>query len=222
MRTRLVPKLRDTPSPHLPQRPPPPELQFLFLSCLVDMADSKAPSDGACPVDHKAREAWLAQSRAAAAAGAPPPTLPHPMPPAPAQTTAPAKTWSQTFASYIPFSSSSSSSSQQQQPALRSGAAAGPDADLGTHRVVSSIPRSSDPDAVTACPQNREAETGRDEETGNWVYPSEKMFFDAMRRKGLGAEAEDMKTVVPIHNAVNERAWKEIIEWERPYFAGTP
>ncbi|CAI4211642.1 unnamed protein product [Parascedosporium putredinis] len=48
------------------------------------------------------------------------------------------------------------------------------------------------------------------------------MFFDAMRRKGLGAEVEDMKTVVPIHNAVNERAWKEIIEWERPYFAGTP
>ena len=26
-----------------------------------------------------------------------------------------------------------------------------------------------------------------------------------------------MKTIVPIHNAVNERAWKEIKEWERPY-----
>lgn len=50
------------------------------------------------------------------------------------------------------------------------------------------------------------------------MYPSEKMFFEAMRRKGFsGAAAADMKTVVPIHNAVNERAWAEILEWERPY-----
>lgn len=44
------------------------------------------------------------------------------------------------------------------------------------------------------------------------------MFFDAMRRKGLTAAQEaDMKTVVPIHNAVNERAWAEIRAWEAPY-----
>lgn len=54
------------------------------------------------------------------------------------------------------------------------------------------------------------------------MYPSEKMFFDAMRRKGHDqVETADMKTVVPIHNAVNERAWKEIKEWERPYTEGT-
>ncbi|KAL2156849.1 hypothetical protein VTH06DRAFT_3065 [Thermothelomyces fergusii] len=38
-----------------------------------------------------------------------------------------------------------------------------------------------------------------------------------MRRKGHRAAAEDMKTVVPIHNAVNERAWAEILKWEAPY-----
>lgn len=43
------------------------------------------------------------------------------------------------------------------------------------------------------------------------------MFFDAMKRKGHETKARDMKTVVPIHNAVNERAWYEIREWERPY-----
>lgn len=53
--------------------------------------------------------------------------------------------------------------------------------------------------------------------SGNWIYPSEKMFFDAMKRKGYASDASDMKTIVPIHNAVNERAWKEIKEWERPY-----
>lgn len=54
-------------------------------------------------------------------------------------------------------------------------------------------------------------------ESGNWIYPSEKMFFEAMKRKGHAAEVADMKTIVPIHNAVNERAWREIKEWERPY-----
>jgi cytochrome c heme-lyase len=45
------------------------------------------------------------------------------------------------------------------------------------------------------------------------------MFFEAMRRKGkLGdAKAADMRMVVPIHNAVNERAWAEIRAWEAPY-----
>ncbi len=44
------------------------------------------------------------------------------------------------------------------------------------------------------------------------------MFFEAMKRKGFdGARVADMRTVVPIHNAVNERAWAEIKAWEAPY-----
>lgn len=35
-----------------------------------------------------------------------------------------------------------------------------------------------------------------------------------MKRKSYDPKKADMKTVVPIHNAVNERAWKEIKEWE--------
>ena len=41
------------------------------------------------------------------------------------------------------------------------------------------------------------------------------MFFEAMKRKAFNPEQADMKTIVPIHNAVNERAWMEIKEWER-------
>lgn len=69
-------------------------------------------------------------------------------------------------------------------------------------------------DGTTAA--NNEKEGGVSE-NGNWIYPSEKMFFEAMKRKGHSGEASDMKTIVPIHNAVNERAWKEIKEWERPW-----
>ena len=88
---------------------------------------------------------------------------------------------------------------------------------LDTGRVVSSIPRSSSP-GPSSCPVNHEVETGSDGASGNWIYPSEKMFFEAMRRKGHeSARVADMKTVVPIHNAVNERAWAEIKTWEAPY-----
>lgn len=70
-------------------------------------------------------------------------------------------------------------------------------------------------------PSNAEIESGADAASGNWVYPSEKMFFEAMKRKGYDAREVDMKTVVPIHNAVNERAWQQIKEWEAPYLAGS-
>ena len=36
----------------------------------------------------------------------------------------------------------------------------------------------------------------------------------AMERKNHNPQTSDMKTIVPIHNAVNERAWGEIIKWE--------
>ncbi|KAH7926295.1 cytochrome c and c1 heme-lyase [Leucogyrophana mollusca] len=64
---------------------------------------------------------------------------------------------------------------------------------LSKEREVSSIPRAED---------------------GNWVYPSEAQFFAAMARKNHNPDAADMKTIVPIHNAVNERAWGEVMKWE--------
>lgn len=68
------------------------------------------------------------------------------------------------------------------------------DVPLPEEREVSSIPR-----------------TGAQ---GNWIYPSQKQFFEAMKRKQWEPEAEVMKAVVPIHNAVNERAWVQILDWE--------
>jgi cytochrome c heme-lyase len=71
-------------------------------------------------------------------------------------------------------------------------------APLETNRTTSSIPTVD--------------ESG---ESKFWIYPSEQMFFDAMRRKNWNPNEVDMKTVVPIHNAVNERAWSQILEWEK-------
>ncbi|KAJ3091608.1 Cytochrome c1 heme lyase [Quaeritorhiza haematococci] len=48
-----------------------------------------------------------------------------------------------------------------------------------------------------------------------WVYPSEQMFYNAMKRKNWSPHERDMHVVVPIHNMVNEQCWKKILEWER-------
>ncbi|PNS13971.1 hypothetical protein CAC42_6484 [Sphaceloma murrayae] len=83
---------------------------------------------------------------------------------------------------------------------------------LDQSREVSTIPRAET--VVSAVPANNEQESGASK-SGNWIYPSEQMFFDAMKRKSYDPRAEDMKSIVPIHNAVNERAWAEIKKWEQ-------
>jgi hypothetical protein len=48
-----------------------------------------------------------------------------------------------------------------------------------------------------------------------WEYPSPQMFFNAMKRKGWEPKEEDMGVIVAIHNAVNERSWRQVFEWEK-------
>ncbi|CAG8467807.1 4563_t:CDS:2 [Ambispora leptoticha] len=82
---------------------------------------------------------------------------------------------------------------------------------LDTTREISSIPRVvSTNDKPVA---NTESESAPEEKS--WVYPSEQMFFNAMKRKNWQPREEDMRVIVPIHNAVNEKAWREILEWEK-------
>jgi cytochrome c heme-lyase len=50
-----------------------------------------------------------------------------------------------------------------------------------------------------------------------WEYPSPQMFYNAMKRKGWEPQEDDMHTIVSIHNAVNETAWEEVMEWERQF-----
>lgn len=52
---------------------------------------------------------------------------------------------------------------------------------------------------------------------GTWVYPSEQMFFNALKRKGKGDDVHegDMSTIVSIHNNMNERAWAQVEHYEK-------
>ncbi|KAI0452952.1 cytochrome c/c1 heme-lyase [Xylaria acuta] len=202
--------------------------------------DTRAKNADGCPVDHGAREVWMQQARAASEATANAP----PNPTAPSTTSAPlSQTSPSSWSSYLPFFSSTTddTSSRQPSPSPQSAVVA-PDASrqLGIDREVSTIPRTSLTPSIPRSggdhaappppppqqqqqqpPANNEQETGADGTTGNWIYPSERMFFEAMKRKGHDPRAADMRTVVPIHNAVNERAWAEIKAWEGPWIQGS-
>ena len=73
--------------------------------------------------------------------------------------------------------------------------AQGQRAQLPTERAISSIPSAEGSDPL-------------------WVYPSQQQFYNAMKRKGYSPQEEEMSAVVAIHNAVNERAWAEVVAWE--------
>lgn len=116
--------------------------------------------------------------------------------------------------------------------------AAGPNR-LSKEREVSSIPRwinpahpNTFPDDIpaTACPaksapvpststtnlnSDLKTTTNSIPKDENWVYPSPMSFYSALERKERDPQAKDMPIVVPIHNAVNERVWEQVLEWEK-------
>ena len=77
---------------------------------------------------------------------------------------------------------------------------------LAVNRVVSTIPKDDSPESVSPAHQPKD--------TDKWVYPSEQQYYNAMRRKGYNPDAADIPAVLFIHNAVNERVWSQLREWE--------
>jgi hypothetical protein len=66
--------------------------------------------------------------------------------------------------------------------------------DLPLSRTESSIPRDS---------------------SAKWEYPSPQQFYNALVRKGWETPEEHVETMVDIHNFLNERAWMEVLKWEK-------
>ncbi|GEM10157.1 cytochrome C1 heme lyase [Rhodotorula toruloides] len=160
--------------------------------------EQQAEQPSACPVDHSTRQSWLAANPAASSS-----TAPHSFPASDPR----AKHLStEREVSTIPrwFPSSSSSSSTSSEPSTS--------ANKDAHSA-SDVP-------PPACPMHEQnvnsaeaAATVPSEQ--NWVYPSPASFYTALQRKERNPRAEDMDVVVPIHNAVNERVWQQILDWER-------
>ncbi|CAH0494092.1 unnamed protein product [Peronospora farinosa] len=52
---------------------------------------------------------------------------------------------------------------------------------------------------------------------GTWLYPSEQMFFNALKRKKKDEDVHegDVRAIVSIHNNMNERAWAQVEHYEK-------
>lgn len=92
-----------------------------------------------------------------------------------------------------PGCSSSSATSVPSEILPDSQRAPGQKTDLNTVGVRSSIPKG---------------------DGGKWMYPSEQRFYNALLKKGWNPEENLISTVVSIHNTVNERCWREILQYE--------
>merc|ERR1719412_1430122 len=81
------------------------------------------------------------------------------------------------------------------------------------------------PDQPFPLPTQRQASSIPNPNTGQtWVYPSQQMFWNAMKRKGWqwgpdDIKADDMEQIIKIHNANNEAAWQEVLKWEAMHAA---
>jgi cytochrome c heme-lyase len=168
-----------------------------------------------CPVDDKTRQKWLEAAKAKKQheqAQTPQPPVTSPSSPPRMRLRLPPNARFSLDSGLWELPPSESSPPSQPKPGASG---------LDSQREISTIPRSLSTAGKplnaaerAALPSNAEADTGHDAATGNWIYPSQEMFFNAMKRKGHDAQAQDMSSVVPIHNAVNERAWHEIKKWE--------
>lgn len=177
-----------------------------------------------CPVDPKTRAIWL-QQHTKSQTQPQATSLPETHPPI---STPPAATFASTPTAQC---SSDTISQKPSLPSTTTSTSQYGTRSLSHDRVVSSIPRASPLSPTTAdsspsnpqtLPSNSESETGHDASSGNWIYPSEHQFFTAvMRKNSLPTTSPDpsslattVPSIIPIHNAVNERAWSLIKAWE--------
>lgn len=163
---------------------------------MTDRNKETAPPPSSCPVDPAARAAWLE----AAAKSPQNSTKPRPHHP-------------------LLTSSTPSARITKTRP-------------LAIDREISSIPRalsspttgpspegSNPPPPPTSPSPNQHSyssgNTGSEENAQNWIYPSEKQFYAALVRKNHSPNPTTVSSIVPIHNAVNERCWSTILrDWE--------
>jgi cytochrome c heme-lyase len=55
------------------------------------------------------------------------------------------------------------------------------------------------------------------EEGTTWTYPSPQQFLNALQRKGKVSSGEEegaVESVVALHNNMNEKTWRKILQWE--------
>ena len=165
-----------------------------------------AQEPSACPIDPKTREIWLQKAKAN-------PKMAAELPQSHKLQISPVSASPAIFAG-APSEECSSDRIDQSLKPTRSEIASPATRKMSHERVISSIPRGSAGNSPYSANAQNDAPTSA---SGNWIYPSEAQFFEAVMRKQSASPedvASSVSSIIPIHNAVNERAWAMIKAWE--------
>lgn len=184
-------------------------LQQLDIGNSRMMTDNNVPPPPSCPVDPAARAAWL---EAAAKTSQKDDTAPRPRhsstPSARITKTRPLATDREI--SSIPRALSSPNTTGPSPEGQGSSHPLPPRPPPPTP-LLSPNQHPPPSSSISTSGNNTESE----EITQNWIYPSEKQFYAALVRKNHSPNPTTVSSIVPIHNAVNERCWSTILrDWE--------
>jgi cytochrome c heme-lyase len=85
-----------------------------------------------------------------------------------------------------------------------------------TNLPSASILQANTSQTAESLPTDRERSSipRHDAAGSNWLYPSPRMFYNALLRKGHETRPEDIQVMVDVHNYLNEQVWQEILKWE--------
>ncbi|ORM41565.1 Cytochrome c-type heme lyase [Babesia sp. Xinjiang] len=90
--------------------------------------------------------------------------------------------------------------------------------DVDEANMMPELPNTALSDAAHGLDTSRQLSSiPRTEQGEKWTYPSAMQFYNALmlKRKTTPDEAAYMRDAVMAHNAVNERTWDKVLEWER-------
>ncbi|KAK7025025.1 cytochrome c heme lyase [Favolaschia claudopus] len=78
------------------------------------------------------------------------------------------------------------------------------------------------PEQARALPTARTESSIPRDQANKWEYPSPQQFYSALARKGKESpeELEHVEMMVEIHNFLNEKAWEEVVRWEKRAYPG--
>lgn len=81
---------------------------------------------------------------------------------------------------------------------------------LSAERSISSIPRADTNEEEVNNNNTATATTGT-----TWQYPSARMFYNALERKGKAVPVDAIDTMLAVHNYLNEAVWRQVEEKEK-------
>ena len=93
----------------------------------------------------------------------------------------------------------------------------GKGSDINPLNQMPAMTNQKQPNQETELGLSRQQSIIKNSENKYWEYPSEQQFYNALARKNKAVPLENVKSMVDIHNFLNDGSWEQILYWEGKY-----